>query len=474
MTHILKQENTIRTMTESAGKYHPTEHATAIQVASSESLFKGDIAEEQPSSMEQVQQQHQQNDADGGSEKEAALPPPPSSSSSSSSSSNSKTSGHFHSFRLCMHRWPRTVAVLGKICLLWTLILWALCFGFILSRVEGPSEIHTNDRIMAQRWLFKALPLREIFVAVTNLPTACMEKFVQEQLVGQRWSSVIAAANITNSSTLLVPGLMDPNATIDNQTLLGLEQIMENEFRRLEGLENLTMPQVPFLEDNATMEEVLKELHNYLQLCEESALFMIDYAYNAIQEIAEDRLNFSDGVVATDPLTFNWNRCWNNTELGNPNPWSHTPAQINASANQNFFFQRQWTRDQQRLAQQYLEERGCQRPTVNWTRDGCVLSAIVDSVTDATGGRDCATNTGSSAWFWFTVMTTVGYGNQSVSNDENDPKMNEWLEFCLLAKSNIPCVCCLAACDFGGTGVGWRACLAEHHRFCRDHCRFDQ
>lgn len=60
-------------------------------------------------------------------------------------------------------------------------------------------------------------------------------------------------------------------------------------------------------------------------------------------------------------------------------------------------------------------------PSPNATRAeqiGDRMIAEVLAIAEATGESGCVVNTDSGAWFFFTVMTTIGYGNQSPSTVE--------------------------------------------------------
>jgi len=146
----------------------------------------------------------------------------------------------------------------------------------------------------------------------------------------------------------------------------------------------------------------------------------VQLAINYTRQVAQQDLDvptLPDFELGSSPsLTFNWIRCWNNTELGDPNPWKPTQNQINASADQSVFFWQEWENNYRLLLEQYITENQCMELKGNSTEQSeCLLDAAYEAVNDATGGLQCATNTGAAAWFWFTVMTTVGYGNMSPS-----------------------------------------------------------
>jgi hypothetical protein len=377
------------------------EGGAALAASSFDSLMKGDLTklggednkENKPEDRAIIQPPESQTVESGHSLLPSTAPnhPPQPAGSGSSSvfhhSSVITTSARkiTHSSKRCLARWPRTVAVVGKIFLLWTLILWALCFGFVISRLEGPSEVAVNNQILQQRWFFTTLPFREVFVAVINLPTACMEKFIEENTM-QDVSLTAVNGSSSNVSGALI-GL--PTTNIDNNTIVLVEDIVEKH------LADLTFPLVPTTPTTYSIEEFLEDLHEYLEKCEELGRELMKFVIKRLSMVAEDDLGISaDTLTVGNSLTFNWNRCWDNSILGNPNPWSPTQAQINASANQDAFFREQWTASQQMLFRNYSIERGCFDSPDNVTREECLLEATTDSVLNADGGAQCETNTG--------------------------------------------------------------------------------
>jgi len=177
-------------------------------------------------------------------------------------------------------------------------------------------------------------------------------------------------------------------------------------------------------------------MYDYMAECETLAGQLLAAVINVTEVITEYSLKMeTDGGSAG--LTFNWIRCWNNTEMGHSNPFRPTQEQINASQfhHQVAFFTRMWNQDREALFEQYVADLGCNETDVGTDigtdgfdvfdyfidSDGfnvsaklnCLWEATEQSVLNATGGKQCDANTGSSTWFWFTVMTTVGYGNMS-------------------------------------------------------------
>jgi hypothetical protein len=151
---------------------------------------------------------------------------------------------------------------------------------------------------------------------------------------------------------------------------------------------------------NGDINKSLKEVDSsYMVFCEETATKVITRLIDLTSAGATTTYLLRD-------LTFDWVRCWNTTIFGNLNPFKATNSMMNAADNQDKFYSEMWRSDQARLYDQYLINSNC-------TEFDCRKDAFDQSVKDATGSSMCSVNIGASAWFWFTVMTTVGYGNQS-------------------------------------------------------------
>ena len=145
---------------------------------------------------------------------------------------------------------------------------------------------------------------------------------------------------------------------------------------------------------NGDINETLTEVDSYMVVCEETATEVITRLINFTSTRATTTYLLSD-------LTFDWIRCWNITIYGNQNPFKATNAMVTAAENQGEFYSEMWRSDQAHLFDQYLIDANC-------TDSDCRKDAFDRSIKDATGSSMCNVNIGASAWFWFTVMTTVG------------------------------------------------------------------
>jgi hypothetical protein len=285
--------------------------------------------------------------------------------------------------------WPRTCAILTKVATLWALICWALLLGLVLSDMEGPEEILSNDGIMREKFLLSNLPLNQTRTTLSVLPKACLDNYLvaynASDFATSIFSSDNATFNVNNRKETL--GILSGESNAD----FSIQDFFAEYFP------NYSLPEVAVDEPPS-----LAALYEYMEECQEIAPDLLDALVTYSSRVA---IGASE---AAEPLTFNWIRCWNasNPKLGqNRNPWAPNEEQINASANQAAYFQLEWISDQKALDLRYVQEWNCSEEKLNETR--CLLDAWEAAVQGATGGRGCTDNTGSSAWFWFTVMTST-------------------------------------------------------------------
>lgn len=102
--------------------------------------------------------------------------------------------------------------------------------------------------------------------------------------------------------------------------------------------------------------------------------------------------------VAFESLAFNWNRCW---EYGGQTVFYPTKDMKVAARpdQQEAYFQQEWQQTQMDL---FLTLRP-ENATAEQERE-----AFLASIEQATGEAACVTNNDGTAWFFFTIMTTVG------------------------------------------------------------------
>ncbi|KAG7338840.1 ion channel [Nitzschia inconspicua] len=249
--------------------------------------------------------------------------------------------------------WPRTNAILWVVLLLWLLILISMGIGIKLAQVESPEEINENDAIVAARTMINRYRLT-------------------------------------------------------SNRLLNVTQICWNEFRlqdeEQQSLEQMTEEQQQQQQQQQQNEVVIQVNVTSLQ---QSLTECVNSFIPEVEAFDEASNNYSS--VAAQSMSFNWNRCWPMRQQRQlilyPTMEMIEAARPEAQAD---YFQQQWAIVQQQLYQDYLP--------VNATEDE-ELEAFQRSVQDATGADACDENLGATAWFFFTIMTTVGYGNQAPVTD---------------------------------------------------------
>ena len=255
----------------------------------------------------------------------------------------------------CMDRWPRMTAICCRVFLpLWLLVAISLGFGYLLSRYEGPNESDANDSILRNRFFIEIFPSDQIIERMASLPEDCLDLWVSEKL----------------------------NETNDARNPL---------LKAINGVLPLSpFPDVEPSFDSQTNEELIAELGEYMDACGNLSASLTD--------IIIDYTRRETTALAFDDLTFNWNRCWNNTVYGSSNPFAATKDQVAASNNQSEFYAKVWHENQAVLYEKYIQEYNC-------TSDDdleCISEALSQSSMEATGSSGCEVNTGGSAWFWFT------------------------------------------------------------------------
>ena len=155
-----------------------------------------------------------------------------------------------------------------------------------------------------------------------------------------------------------------------------------------------------------------------MESCEETAGVLLSAVVNATRDVAlnDFKLLIHDNKGGDNGLTFNWIRCWNITdsELGISIPFKPTEKQVSASIyiNQTKYFITEWENNRMELYENYTIEYDCANIKYDTDSDTvlnrtkCYWEATKQSVLNASGSHGCHANTGSSAWFWFTIMTS--------------------------------------------------------------------
>jgi hypothetical protein len=301
-----------------------------------------------------------------------------------------------------------------------------------------------------------------VTTALVGLPSACLFEYYnlveqeEQKSNGENNNLVDVSSSSTGYTTparnigLVLGEDYFPNRatlwTDVNITIRDLYGFANSTFLRNEvSLPPLTPPALPPLmvsgiansnsSNNAST--TIPDLEDYMAACEQIAGEMLKSVVDFFLQVAKYDFgllvqNINNGIGG---ITFNWIRCCNVTE-----------NQIEASVykNQTAYFAAAWDADRNSLYDRYVLDLGCHgynepdgdfsnnssnNNNSNSSNSGTSFNkeifsertnrywkATKRSVLDATGGKGCLANTGSSAWFWFTIMTS------------------EWIEVCVRLK----------------------------------------
>jgi hypothetical protein len=256
-------------------------------------------------------------------------------------------------------KYPRTFSICtGVFFPLWLLVFVSLFFGHFLAKIESQGEIDSNDAFM------KLTVVSEGFTGivgntVTTLPIVCQQLYV--------------------------------NGTRRDQVEKAFMQIIEER-----GLAEYVD------ESNEAPGEIVTwstaDLREFMTDCGRVAL-------DAITSIQERWYRTLEVDTSVGGLSFNWIRCVNDSNAENDLLFPGK-RQIEASRPeaQAYFYSQTWRERQLSLGEKYLEE----FIESNESRFTDYLEGFGNSVDDTTAGDKCDVHSISGAWFWFTVMTTVG------------------------------------------------------------------
>ncbi|GAX27174.1 hypothetical protein FisN_13Lh275 [Fistulifera solaris] len=118
-------------------------------------------------------------------------------------------------------------------------------------------------------------------------------------------------------------------------------------------------------------------------------------------------------------LSFNWIRCYEGAsgvtsrtiKVGKDRRVAHRIEEVRYDV-QHDFYEEQWERDRESKLTALVD---VYMTNDNLTQEEAQSKALWETATLATGGDACGFNSAASAFFFFTIMTTVGYGNQTPS-----------------------------------------------------------
>jgi len=269
-------------------------------------------------------------------------------------------------------RWPRTCGCcLGVFFPVWFLIALSLFFGYFLAELEAPGEIEANNDIFAARFLLDSTAY--FYKQMSSLlPLICLKHFADNNVNGTN-VTLVAADNFETK-------LNETILKIANNT--SIENILEDDRKGLDGF----MGTIDY-----------SDLFDWMRECGEIAENLLEKYFGT------EEGNATVVSRAGSSISFNWLVC--------------SPPQIDLFANeissiivpeeQETFAQTQWTKEQKTLYAKYHEE----NLQAGMNKVDSTVDALKRSSKEASGFEYCQVNGVGGGWFWFTVMTTMGYGN---------------------------------------------------------------
>ena len=279
-------------------------------------------------------------------------------------------------------RFPRTSTVLFRIVIPLSLLIFymAIC-GSYLAGFEAPNEYDWNDGIVARRYTLERFPLARVLDMLFELPSKCWESYLTNKTLLELYPSSDRAMRCLEKSDEWIHKLPD----VSIETLLETISCLDLDWE-------LVLSDTRIL--TCTAEEML-EISNHMKDCGERAE---DTVERIIEIVREQSL-----IDAIEDLSFNWIRCGvNDTDRdGIFRIYSPTQEQLEAALNQSNYYDSVWRLDRAKKYDEYREE-GLEHNM-----------AYRQSIKNATGRYNCTLNIAGTSWFWFTIMTTVGYGNQA-------------------------------------------------------------
>lgn len=337
---------------------------------------------------------------------------------SSERSSRSAAAGCCCCCKTFPKRWPRTFALwVGVVLPLFLLIAVSCLFGYGLARLESPGEIVSNDDVIATR-AGVALSTQFVTDLTRKLPHVCLSVYFSRNDLGVVGESLTGISSVSNETLTQSSNSMtraDPNANaIDYRERLQLEEAIDLVFVKRYVNQYID---VDIEDGDMPFEEIelvnTTDLMSYMSRCGSNALKLIEqYELEGIV----------DTSLVGEGLSFNWMRCTieNNSSTSFKGffndffePFRNDTTFLRPEAQEAFVLE-QWRVQQKGLYDKYFDQfynvEGMPRLDARW-------QALQLSFEEATGHEGCDMNWYAGAWFWFTIMTTIGYGNTAPTTD---------------------------------------------------------
>ncbi|CAB9530461.1 expressed unknown protein [Seminavis robusta] len=113
-------------------------------------------------------------------------------------------------------------------------------------------------------------------------------------------------------------------------------------------------------------------------------------------------------------LTFNWMNCWKENTIGDENATRVWLQGLGLNEHNNNHQQK--ARYLHRFGNDFVRLRN--QTGITTQRIFANKQVVLELVRQATGSRGCEVHIAGGALFWFTLMTTIGYGNTAPESDE--------------------------------------------------------
>ncbi|GKY98452.1 hypothetical protein MPSEU_000802600 [Mayamaea pseudoterrestris] len=276
----------------------------------------------------------------------------------------------------CLKSFPRITALCyGVLLPLGLLVVLATLVGLMLAKSEAPNEVHVNDKNLENtaKSLSAAMTLGEI---TSRIPKLCMNLF---------FFNDTQSHNLTEKlSDYILKASQDSNS---------FQDVYRNDQSSSGSMVTI----------NTT------DLYEFMKECGQAATPAVEQLFRKLK----------NSTANSASMTFNWIRCFPGARgiesLSVPWLTRSNLSEIQPQAQRDLFTQTWWA-DQQQLYQQHLNASiasGDGSDPVNLTK--AKLHAYQQSIDQATGGTACELNAAASGWFWFIILSTVGYGNQNIT-----------------------------------------------------------
>ena len=317
-------------------------------------------------------------------------------------------------------RFPRIFAItFGVILPVCGLVLLSCVFGYWIAQIESPVEILQNDNVIAS-YTITARKIQILSNLTSVSPKICFNLFLNNVTV----ETLIKSSLVD----ILYEGIEEEQSSTDDDGT-SIETLHRLKVR-YESIADDTVPDI-YNNSQAIDEQVnIMHLYNFLQLCGDKFRSFI-YNETGLTILPQSEESATYDTITLPALYFSWNRC-------TPFKFLEVPNFIHSlhPSNQTKYYLSAWENDTIRLYDYYYDYY-----TLTWNVSSAIASSLAQqqSIEEATGEAACDVNMFSggmyrmiahlqffscfcvhlklifyilrapTAWFWFTIMSTIGY-----------------------------------------------------------------